>query len=49
MIKITTNNLIEACKMYIHDNDVDYLRIRASKSLVTGEIKIVVVTDLEYE
>jgi len=47
--KINEDELAEILSLYMQDNDIDYLHIRASLNAKGDEIKIVIYSDLEAE
>jgi hypothetical protein len=47
--KINENELAEILSLYMQDNDIDYLHIRASLNAKGDEIKMVIYSDLEDE
>jgi len=47
--KINEDELAEILSLYMQDNDIDYLHIRASLNAKGDEIKMVIYSDLETE
>lgn len=47
--KINECELSEILSLYMQDNDIDYLHIRASLNYKKDKIKIVIYSDLEDE
>jgi len=47
--KINEDELAEILSLYMQDNDIDYLHIRAALNAKGDEIKMVIYSDLEAE